>query len=256
MKKLTTTLMIIFLLTLLGVADSVQASSIPNSSTLAIGNELETGGMGGVTIPQKVHSGIPTISIVEVERDETVTIRTHNYPANLDFVVRMDVRGNRALGGIFVTTINSGDGGSFTATFEIPDALKSVPQIAIRLDSTVGGFFSYNWFYNTTAEVTPPIDHVGIPTISIIEVERDETVTIRTHNYPANLDFEVRMDVRGNRALGGIFVTTINSGDGGSFTATFEIPDSLKSVPQIAIRLDSTVGGFFSYNWFHNTTYP
>lgn len=64
------------------------------------------------------------------------------------------------------------------------------------------------------------------------------------------------MGKMGTKGINGIPVTTINSGVGGSFNATFDIPASLAGSNQIAIRLESTTGGFFAYNWFYNNTYP
>jgi len=81
---------------------------------------------------------------------ESVTILTKNFPPNQTFTARMDVRGYRAIGGTVVGTLESGSGGALTATFDIPAALESTPQIAIRLDSPAG-YYAYNWFYNTTA---------------------------------------------------------------------------------------------------------
>jgi hypothetical protein len=79
-----------------------------------------------------------------------VTIKTHNYPANRTFIVRMGVIGSRGIGGFQVGATPSGAGGTFSMTYEIPDGLKGQKQIAIRLDSTTGGFSSWNWFWNTT----------------------------------------------------------------------------------------------------------
>jgi hypothetical protein len=89
-----------------------------------------------------------------VVRDSTVTIKTNNLPPNDSFNVLMDVRGNRAINGIKVDTIDSGTGGTKTFTFDIPASLKGTPQIAIRLQSNTGsGYFAFNWFYNNTATV-------------------------------------------------------------------------------------------------------
>jgi hypothetical protein len=56
--------------------------------------------------------------------------------------------------------------------------------------------------------------------------------------------------------VGGVKVDTVNSGTGGAQTYTFTIPDSLKGDSRIAIRLQSPTSGYFSYNWFYNSTYP
>jgi hypothetical protein len=213
-------------------------------------------------------STIPTFSIVSVDVDQSVTIKTSNFPADRTFTARMGIIGTRAIGGTIVGKLESEDGGTLTATFNIPDGLKGAYQIAIRLDSTTGGYYAYNWFYNATptATSTPvptptpgtpvPTPYTGIPTFSLQSVIEGESVTVLTDNFPANRTFTVRMDVRGNRAIGGTVVGTLESEEGGALTATFDIPDSLASTPQIAIRMDSTTGGFYAYNWFYNTTAP
>jgi hypothetical protein len=56
--------------------------------------------------------------------------------------------GTYGIGGIVVTTVNSGAGGSFSATYAIPAALVGRSKIAIRLESANGYYYAYNWFYN------------------------------------------------------------------------------------------------------------
>lgn len=206
-------------------------------------------------------AAIPTISIVSVEADNTVTIQTHNFPANRSFLVLMGKIGTRGVGGIHITTISSGTGGSFSQTFDIPAALKGDYQIAIRLQTLDGYFYAYNWFFNNSGATPPagggtPGGYTGIPTFLITGVERDDTVTIRTNNFPANYDFKVLMGKMGTKGIGGIHVATISSGAGGVFNETFNIPAALKGDSRIAIRLESTSGGFYAFNWFFNNTYP
>lgn len=225
----------------------------------------QTGASGGAGEPTGVYpgvyTGIPTFSILSVNEDENVTVQTHNFPADKDFKVLMGAMGTRGIGGIHVTTINSADSGSFNATFDIPDALKGKYQIAIRLQTSDGYFYAYNWFYNnTTGDGTPssglPSGYAGIPTFSITSVVEDDKVTINTSNFPANYDFKVLMGKMWTKGIGGIYVTTINSGSGGTFSKTFNIPAALAGENRIAIRLESTAGGFYAYNWFYNNTYP
>jgi hypothetical protein len=206
---------------------------------------------------------IPTVSIVSVEADESVTIRTHNYPPNQAFTVTMGPIGTLGIKGTVVATTDSGDGGSFEATYEIPEALQGSGRIAIRLHSPAG-YFSFNWFYNnTTGPVGPPPASpvttttpvaALIPTFSVQSVQEDATVTIQTHNFPPDGEFVVTMGPIGTRAINGIPVATTDSGDGGSFAATYEIPDEMEGVHQIAIRLQNRTTGYFAYNWFYNNT--
>jgi len=60
----------------------------------------------------------------------------------------------------------------------------------------------------------------------------------------------------GTKGVNGVLVTNINSGEGGAFTSTFDVPASLAGQSQIAIRLEATSGGFYAFNWFYNVTYP
>jgi hypothetical protein len=230
-------------------------NDLANPSLIFPGQRLCVSTSG--SLPPATPSRIPTFTITDVDPGEDVTIRTSNFPANDTFDVRMGVIGTQGIGGKVVDTINSGQGGTFTANFRIPEELRDDNRIAIRLESTTGsGYFAYNWFFNTSSGTggQPGPIFTGIPTFNITAVTRNQTVTILTHNFPANMDFTVRMDVRGNRALGGIVVTTFNSGNGGAFSKTFEIPDALANVPQIAIRTDSTTTGHNSYNWFYNNS--
>ena len=205
-------------------------------------------------------SDIPTFSIVSVIPDKNVTILTYNFPANRSFDVLMGPIGTRGAGGIKVTTINSGSGGTFTATFNIPPALFGQYQIALRLENTTGsGYFAYNWFYNNRyGSVTTVPESTGgkpNPTFSISQVMPDKSVTIVTQNFPANDRFEVLMGYMGSRGIGGIVVDTVSSGAGGSLTYTFAIPLALRGQPQIAIRLQSISGSdYYAYNWFINNT--
>ena len=199
---------------------------------------------------------IPTFSILEVDAGNTVTVQTHNFPANQTFTVRMGEFGTLAVGGTVVGTVDSGSGGSFQATFDIPAALKDDSRVAIRMDSPAG-YFAYNWFHNVTATSTatpaPSSGFTGIPTFSISSVNADVDVTILTNNFPPNQTFTVRMGEFGTLGVGGIEVGQVDSGNGGSFSATFSIPEALKGRSRIAIRMDSPAG-FFAYNWFYNST--
>jgi hypothetical protein len=204
-------------------------------------------------LPGPVYSNIPTISIVTVVSDTSVTIRTHNFPANQTFTARMGAFGTRGIGGIVVGTTQSGAGGSFLVTYNIPEALLGMRQIAIRLESPQG-YYAYNWFYNTGGTAPAPgTGYTGIPTFSIVSVVAGQSVTIRTNNFPASQTFTARMGAMGTRGLGGTVVGTTESGVGGVFVVTYQIPEGLRTASQIAIRLESPQG-YYAYNWFNNST--
>ena len=206
-------------------------------------------------------STIPTFTILSVVTDQTVTIKTYNFPANDVFNVLMGPMGTQAINGIWVASQPSGSGGTFTATYDIPDALKGSYQIAIRLQSSTGsGYFAYNWFYNNSTAGLPPspgvpgTDYTGYPTFTILSVIRDQSVTIQTYNLPPNDSFVVTMGPMGTRGINGYVVTTTDSGAGGSQQLTYSIPPALYGSYQISIRMQSPSTGYYAYNWFYNNT--
>ncbi len=230
--------------------------------------------------------GVPTFSIVGVIRDQSVTIITSNFPMNDLFDVTMGYYGTQGINGIRVATINSGFGGSFTTSFDIPAALYGQDRIAIRLQSPYSGYYAYNWFYNQTTMNAVPlvnnpysqlyptpyanpaynpyinpynnyyVDYYGIPTFSITSVIKDLSVTVFTFNFPPNTVFDVYMGGDNTASNPGIKVTSFNSGRGGSFSASFNIPSSLAGSSVITIRMQSPYSAYYSYNWFYNNTYP
>ena len=107
--------------------------------------------------------------------------------------------------------------------------------------------------------ITPAISAADpalvIPTFTITAVDEDNTVSIKAQNFPAGDSFKVTMGKFGTKGVGGVFVTNQNS-DTGSFTATYNIPASLKGLTRIAIRLQSPTSGYYSYNWFWNNDAP
>jgi hypothetical protein len=205
-------------------------------------------------------STIPTISISNVVVDQTVTVQTYNFPANQNFVVTMGPFGTQGIGGYVVATTNSGVGGSFSATYNIPDQLKGSNRIAIRLQTThTNPYFAYNWFFNNTTgtggippTVPPGPVYTGVPTFTVCSVVQNQTVTIRTNNYPPNHTFTVTMGPFGTQGVNGYVVGTLNSGAGGQLTATFNIPPQMAGAYRIAIRTQGSP--WFAYNWFYNNT--
>ena len=72
----------------------------------------------------KVEASYPSFTISAVTKDVSVTILTQDMPKNLDWKLLMGEYNTRGEKGIEVATFNSGAGGSMSATFNIPDALK------------------------------------------------------------------------------------------------------------------------------------
>ena len=127
--------------------DLATINSLKNPNLIYVGQVLC---IPGATPPAAPTGPVPTFTIVSVVRDKSVTIKTANFPANRSFEALMGPIGSKGENGTAAGNVNSGQGGSFTATVQIPAKFKGEGVIAIRLES--GPYYSYNWFYNTTSQ--------------------------------------------------------------------------------------------------------
>lgn len=239
MKRLT-------LLALIAILIAFPVVSFANSVALPNKNPLRVSAVGGASIP--------TITITDVVQDSTVTVQTANLPAGEPFEVHMNFYGTLGIGGTIIETFDSGGGGTLTKTFSIPAVFHGQPKIAIRLESTTSGYYAYNWFYNNTASEDPGGTYSGYPTFGITAVTKDQDVTIKGLNFPANDTFNVRMNYYGTLGVAGEIAATVDTGSGGEFTETYTIPAALHGEYRIAIRLESPTSGYYAYNWFYNNS--
>ena len=205
------------------------------------------------------YSGHPTITILSVARDSSVTFYANNLPDDDVFRVRMGQMGTRAIGGTILGSFETGDGGRKKLTYNIPSKFHGDYRVAIRIESKTGsGFFAYNWFYNNTTKAGTSgkpgrKGYSGFPTMRILSAIRNTSVTVRFRNLPSNDEFRVLMGRYGTRGVNGIKVTSFDTGKGGNQTMTFSIPSELHGLNRIAIRIQSKTGsGYFAYNWFFN----
>ncbi len=94
---------------------------------------------------------IPTIWIAAVERNNRVLVYANNFPPGLDFNVYMGWMGTRGTNpGIHSGVFYAGENQKW---FNIPAQLYDQYQISIRTQNQATGYYSYNWFYNNTADV-------------------------------------------------------------------------------------------------------
>ena len=208
---------------------------------------------------------IPSISVVSVVPGTVVTVETRNFPADLDFEVTIGPYGSYGIDGTLVGTTNSGKGGTFTTTYNIPVELKNSARLAIRLRNPTKGYYAYNWFENivptpapTTVAGTKTIlpGYVGFPAFTVSEVEADKSVSVDAKNFPVKANVDVSMNIIGTFGEGGYFVKSQFTGEKGEFTAKFDIPKELAGVYMISIRIQDPVSGYYGINWFFNINYP
>jgi hypothetical protein len=212
----------------------------------------------GMMVPQSVQAADGFfIDIVSVKADDTVTLRFRDAPANYIFTVRMDVAGNKAVDGIVVAETNSGAGGTFQETYKIPAELHGKKTLAVRVDSTRGGFFAYNWFNNRTSgetipptgPVTPVVTGRG-PAVKVLGI-KGNMMTVRATGFPADVTFSVKVGPFYGFSKQGEIMGTVNSAKGGDFDFNVRISGRVKADELGAIRLDGS--GYYAYNAFKYT---
>ena len=141
---------------------------------------MRPGGMGMWGHVQRVWypmEPVPTIKIIAVVKDESVTFETADFPEDEDFTVTMGYMYTRGVNGIEVGTFNSGDGEPSQQTFEIPEDLQGQYRIAIRAQTDhTFPYYAFNWFYNNTTETqATPVAEEETAVTETEEAQPEET---------------------------------------------------------------------------------
>ena len=90
------------------------------------------------------------------------------------------------------------------------------------------------------------------------KVEKNETVTIHTKNFPSNVLFKAKMGKQSGNGMVWKDLPDIDSGKGGQFEVIFDISADFDNVQQLAIRViqEKKNGKVFQQDqWFSNTDY-
>lgn len=207
-----------------------------------------------LAMPAQVSAATPSIEIVAVKADESVTFRTADFPANTKFLIRMDTGNTRAENGIAVAELNSGNGGAFEATVAIPAQLKGTRTIAIRMESD-SGYFAYNWFTNNTSTTNQPgtIPVSGAkPSLTFGEIKANEWVVVEARNLPANTRFTVRVGPFQTFFRDYVTAPSVTSDANGYARFTVTLPSVVQNVDMVTVRIDG--GGRYAFNAFKNVT--
>lgn len=232
------------------VSVTIQTNNLPPNQTFTVRmGKIGTKAIDGEIVKtfdsaaggtQKLTFNIPAalkgLGYISIRMDSSSGYYAYNWFANTTFTSTLVKTGTVAAGTKTVTpTPTKTPSGTVTAS-------KTATKTPTKTTST-------------TITATPKAGTSTIPTFSIVAVVRDSKVTIKTSNFPANQTFTVRMGPAGTRAIGGTVIGTTDSGAGGSFEATYTIPDGLKGSTIISIRMDSPKG-YYAYNWFWNNDAP
>jgi hypothetical protein len=121
----------------------------------------------------------------------------------------------------------------------------------VRLDNGRGSA-TVNWFINATAEDYTGGEGSPVLSFSIVAVEGDEWVKIKTSNLPPNVAFKVLVGKAGTRGIDGVLVGSLANEEGGSVRATFDIPEELQGKSRLDIRMENKALGMSYFVTFDN----
>ncbi|TAK14192.1 MAG: hypothetical protein EPO32_02410 [Anaerolineae bacterium] len=208
-------------------------------------------------------TGAPSTKVLNVVKDTEVTLQLFNMAPEKEFLVTMGPIGTQGIGGFVVGTQTTGEGGSFIVTYPIPAQLQGEALISIRLQSTSSGHYAYDYFanedgYNAVTGGTSTTNPNWVlpagtyPSFEIVSVVVDSKVSITGVNFTKDDIYTVRLGLYGSEGVGGFIVGTIETGDQSAFSATFDIPESLRGLDMIAIRLESQNADYYAFNFFYN----
>lgn len=216
----------------------------------------------------KSSTGTPFSEVLNVVENNEVTMRLYNFPEDTDLVVRMGPIGTRAINGLVVDEINTGtyedeDNPVLVATFPIPGQLKGLDPIAVRVESDSTDHFAYDYFRNLDGftYINQGSDAFSgdwilkpgtYPHTVVNKIIKNDSVKISGFNFTKNDEYTVRMGPFGTKAIAGIVVATLETGDDSSFTKKFTIPSGLEGVSPIAIRFESENSNYYAYDYFYN----
>ena len=256
----------IIVLLLFSSVSPVSAMPVPATAELELSNSSAAVLSG--------YYGYPTTSIGNVSPDESVTIITYHFPPNRTFTVRMNYYGTLGVNGIEVGTYDTGDGGTQEVTFDIPESLQGESMLAIRFDD--GYYYAYDWFnnveggsstyYGTGGPYTYDYDYnynyyyypssasnyAGMPGMMIKDVIEGKEVKIAFYDIPDDMVYEVLMNTYGTGGASGYEVGKVDTGEDDTCVMSFSIPSSLKYDDKIAVRLQTTDGYHYIYDYFVN----
>jgi hypothetical protein len=174
--------------------------------------------------------------VLSVKVDESVTIRTADFPVRTNFTVIMGKATNKAVGGEVSTEFNSGAGGKQIFTFPIPEKIKGTGIIGIRIESK-DGYQAYAWFFNQTQTLIVPDANLK-PELTFSDVTQNTTVTVEATNLPPLTLFRVRVGPHYTFYQNYLSVADVTTDEKGIARFTVKLEKNVKDAEFIGVRLD------------------
>ena len=190
------------------------------------------------------------ITITGVEKNTAVTVQADLFPANQIFKIRVGPFDTFFKDYVEVGTINSGNGGTFKFTVLLPEKVKEVEKITVRLDSAAG-IYAYNYFKNETSgsipAVTTPV------TSSTCEVSVSPALsTVMKPDYDFDAVWTVKNISGKTWELGTTDYKYVRGTELQKYEKFFDLNEVVKSGDSVKIRIDMLAPnavGTYTTNW-------
>lgn len=176
------------------------------------------------------------ITIIGVEKNTAITVQADLFPVNQVFRIRVGPYDTFFNDYAEVGTINSGNGGTFKFTILLPENVKDIERITVRLDST-SGIYAYNYFKNITSGTIPA---VATPvTSSICQVSSSPALSTV---MKAGEDFDAVWTVKNISGktweLGTMDYKYVRGTELHKYEKFFDLNEVVKSGDSVKIRID------------------
>ena len=192
----------------------------------------------------------PLIWIIGVEKNAAVTVQTENFPANQVFKIRVGPFETFFKDFVEVGTINSGNGGVFKFTVLLPEKVKDVEKITVRLDSKEGEY-AYNYFKNETSGTIPA---VATPVTNTL-CEMSVSPALSTVMKPGE-DFDAVWTIKNISGktweAGTVDYKFVRGTELHKYDKIYDLSKEVKSGEKVEIRVDMVAphtAGTYTTNW-------
>ena len=217
-------------------------NKIPNEAFIFVGQRLCVATYGA-------KPGGPVIWIKSTVRDTSVTLRIVGFPKKEKLEVYMGTQGTQGRNGIKVATPTVDNSGAVEITVDIPAQLRGQAKLSLRAQTNKARQYASDGFNNITSVSGGYSD---MPVASVTGWVYNKSVNINLANAPAGATYKVVLVASARRVSWHLVNSTINTGAGGSISATINLPASLKGNKQVWILLQDANTGSFAYVTYTN----
>lgn len=184
--------------------------------------------------------------VVAVKEDQSITIRTVDFPRRTHFSVLMDRPGKLAEDGLEAGTFFSEGGGMLELTFDIPEDLRGALILAVRVESK-DGYLGTSWFVNENRAYRPSDPNLK-PALTFIEAQKNRSVRVQGANFPPDTRFSVRAGPHASFYRDYAYVESVQTDASGALDFVLALPKKSADAEAVMVRLDgagvSAVGSY------------